>query len=76
MCSTPTCKGVILTGDGKFFSNGLDLKWLESVSADGAGNEIIMQFSKGLEALIHRLLLFPLPTIAAINGNTLHVRRI
>ncbi len=54
---------LVTTGEGKFFSNGLDLDWLLS-GADTSG------FFEGLHALFARLLTFPTATAAAINGHT------
>ena len=53
---------LVTTGEGKFFSNGLDLDWLLS-GADNSG------FFEGLHALFARLLTFPTATAAAINGH-------
>ena len=56
--------GVVLTGSGKFFSNGLDLEWLSVASRDQAD-----AFMAALDQLLARLVVFPLPTAAAINGH-------
>jgi enoyl-CoA hydratase/carnithine racemase len=55
---------LVITGEGKFFSNGLDLDWMGSAPAGGA--EEVLQ---GLHALLARLLAFPTATVAAINGH-------
>lgn len=55
---------LVLTGDGKFFSNGLDLEWLGA--ADDAGRR---QTLNRVYRLFARLLAFPAPTVAAINGH-------
>ena len=55
---------VVLTGEGKFFSNGLDLEWMME-----AGEESTRQVVEGLQALYMRLLAFPVPVSAAINGH-------
>jgi len=55
---------IVLTGDGKFFSNGLDLARF--------GNDV-GEFTATLRALnkfIGRLLVFPAYTVAALNGHT------
>ena len=55
---------LVLTGDGKFFSNGLDLARF--------GNDV-EEFTVTLKALnkfIGRLLVFPAYTVAALNGHT------
>lgn len=55
---------LVLTGDGKFFSNGLDLEWLGSADDDGR-----RQTLNRVYRLFARLLAFPAPTVAAINGH-------
>ena len=59
----PTFRAVILTGEGKFFSNGLDLKWVDANGGDGS----VVQGEA--ERLLARVLTFPLPTVACINGH-------
>ncbi|MGA1212645.1 MAG: enoyl-CoA hydratase-related protein [Solirubrobacterales bacterium] len=54
---------VVLTGEGKFFSNGLDLDWMGQ-NPDRAGEVV-----NGLQALYARVLAFPRAVIAAINGH-------
>lgn len=55
---------IVLTGEGKFFSNGLDLDWLGQ--ADGAGRR---QALASVYSLFARLLEFPGPVVSAINGH-------
>ncbi len=55
---------VVLTGSGKFFSNGLDLDRFAS-----AGPEEFGATATSLHHLFGRLLLFPAYTVAAINGH-------
>ncbi|XP_070196221.1 uncharacterized protein [Littorina saxatilis] len=59
-----SCKGVVTTGEGKFYSNGLDTDWLATIDSDTMAN-----FLRSLVELLLRLLTFPLPTVAAINGH-------
>ena len=54
---------VIVTGTGKFFSNGLDLKYL--MSRPDPNQFLIDHY----EPLINKFLTFPLPTICQINGH-------
>ena len=54
---------LVVTGDGKFFSNGLDLEWLIT-HADEA-----TWYIGRVQGLLARLLVLPVPTIAAINGH-------
>jgi Delta3-Delta2-enoyl-CoA isomerase len=55
--------GVVTTGTGKFYSNGLDLDWLMA-----HGDQ--MDFYVGrVHALFARMLTLPMPTAAALNGH-------
>jgi enoyl-CoA hydratase/carnithine racemase len=55
--------GLVSTGTGKFYSNGLDLDWLLA-----HGDQ--MQFYVGrVHALFARVLTLPMPTAAALNGH-------
>lgn len=55
---------VVLTGDGKFFSNGLDLEWMSQ-----APPESIPAVAERSMQVCARLLTFPTAVIAAINGH-------
>ena len=55
---------LVLTGEGKFFSNGLDLEWLGGADDDGRRQTLSRVYR-----LFARLLAFPAPTVAAINGH-------
>ncbi|MEE9608678.1 MAG: enoyl-CoA hydratase/isomerase family protein [Myxococcota bacterium] len=55
---------LVTTGEGKFYSNGLDLAGLSGVGAD----EVEAVLGK-LHELFARLLAFPVATVAAINGH-------
>lgn len=54
---------LITTGDGKFYSNGIDLEFLGTCTAEEKLKTI-----NGFPSAILRLLTFPVPTIAALNG--------
>ncbi len=55
---------VVVTGEGKFFCNGLDLeRYGDDPSAFG-------RLLEGLRATVARLLVFPAYTVAALNGHT------
>lgn len=56
---------VVLTGTGKFFSNGLDLEWMMA-NVEQGGPALV---ANGLQALYLRLLTFPVATVAAVNGH-------
>jgi Delta3-Delta2-enoyl-CoA isomerase len=55
---------LVIVGEGKFFSNGLDLEWMGSAPPGGA-EEVLAR----VHALFARLLVFPTATVAAINGH-------
>ncbi|XP_033755414.1 enoyl-CoA delta isomerase 2, peroxisomal-like [Pecten maximus] len=58
------CKALITTGEGKFYSNGVDLKWAMKQS-----KEVNLKFRTDVQGLFWRILHFPLPTVAVINGH-------
>jgi enoyl-CoA hydratase/carnithine racemase len=60
--SEPTA--LVLTGDGKFFSNGLDVTWLSGPGKDQAGDVVT-----GMLRIFARVLASPLVTVAALNGH-------
>ncbi len=55
---------LVTTGDGKFYSNGLDLEWILGSGAD------MPKFVAGVERLFARVLAAPYVTAAACNGHT------
>lgn len=54
---------LVVTGEGKFWSNGMDLGWVDK-HPDQAD-----AFAVALDTLMERLLCFPIPTVAALNGH-------
>lgn len=54
---------LVTTGEGKFFSNGLDLEWL---GGEGSGDP---GFIDDLHRLLERVLELEMVTVAAINGH-------
>jgi Delta3-Delta2-enoyl-CoA isomerase len=56
-------KALITTADGKFYSNGLDLDWLGAHSDQGDW------YVDQVHQLLGRVLIAPVPTVAAINGH-------
>jgi len=56
---------VVVTGEGKYFSNGLDLEWM-AANADQGGPAAV---ANGMQQLYARLLTFPSGVVAAINGH-------
>lgn len=55
---------LVLTGTGKFFSNGLDLDWLRDAPPDDAAATFQV-----LYRAMARILAFPGATVAALNGH-------
>lgn len=55
---------LVTTGEGKFYSNGLDVAGLARLGPDG-----VRGFLADLDRLFARVLAFPLPTVAALNGH-------
>jgi enoyl-CoA hydratase/carnithine racemase len=62
--AAPDPKALVTTGDGRFYSNGLDLEWLTD------GPEDMRTFVIGVEAVFARILAASYPTVAACNGHT------
>lgn len=66
--STGPAALVTLSADEKFFSNGLDLAWVGAPDDfPEAGDRTV--FGHEFMTLMGRLITFPMPTIAAINGH-------
>jgi len=62
-------KAMILTAtDEKNFSQGVDVEWIGERLAAKQRQDVI-DFMSGMNDVFKRLLLFPLPVIAAINGH-------
>src|SRR5262245_15574067 len=55
---------LVTVGSGKFFSNGLDLTWMGGPECTDR-----LAFVRSLQRLLARVLLFPRPTVAAVNGH-------
>jgi enoyl-CoA hydratase/carnithine racemase len=56
-------QGLVTTGGGKFYSNGLDLDWL------AANGERTQWYVGRVQAMLARILTLPLPTAAAVVGH-------
>ena len=55
---------LVTVGEGKFYSNGLDLDWLTTQKP-----EVIADYLGDFERLFARVLAFPMITVAALNGH-------
>jgi Delta3-Delta2-enoyl-CoA isomerase len=58
---------LVVTGEGKFFSNGLDLDWMGTAGRAGlsSAEDVVAR----VHALLARILAFPTVTVAAVNGH-------
>ncbi|MEM8800318.1 MAG: enoyl-CoA hydratase-related protein [Pseudomonadota bacterium] len=63
---TTSIRAMVLTGAGKSFSAGGDLKWMKS--AGSFTDEENQNDALGLSSMLHRLNTCPKPTIARVNG--------
>lgn len=59
----PRACALVTTGEGKFYSNGL------SLSLENRGSKENMQLIDLFHVLLKRMLTFPIPTVAAVNGH-------
>ena len=59
-------RAVVLTGTGTSFSAGADLNWMRGMAKAGESDNRID--AERLAALMHKLNVFPKPTIARVNG--------
>lgn len=55
---------LVLTGEGKFFSNGLNLPELRTLEASE-----MVRFNEEFNRAVGRLVVSPMPTVAAVNGH-------
>eukprot|EP00040_Diaphanoeca_grandis_P019482 m.102905 g.102905 ORF g.102905 m.102905 type:complete len:295 (+) comp27448_c0_seq4:329-1213(+) len=59
------CSCVLVTGEGKFWSNGLDLKYLDTLQTEGEVDAVVDLAN----SIMVTLLQFPIPTICVANGH-------
>lgn len=62
------CACVVITGEGRAFCAGADLKFVQSALTDPSGLEAFLARASGVFTAIER---HPLPVIAAVNGTTI-----
>ncbi|OBH07096.1 MULTISPECIES: enoyl-CoA hydratase-related protein [unclassified Mycobacterium] len=60
---TAGAQGLVTTAGGKFYTNGLDLDWLAAHAEQG------QPYVARVQALLARVLTFPIPTAAAVTGH-------
>jgi 2-(1,2-epoxy-1,2-dihydrophenyl)acetyl-CoA isomerase len=59
---------IIITGSGKAFSAGGDVKKFKQSIEDGTPGKLMDELTKDLYKIAHELRLYPKPVIAAVNG--------
>ena len=62
--NSPEQVALVTTGEGKFYSNGLDLDWMSGLGSIEGDN-----FINDVDKLYVRFLTFPVATVACINGH-------
>lgn len=65
--STGPAALITTSSNEKFFSNGLDLAWIQSTGEHRGGDRTV--FADEFMKLMGRLITLPIPTICAINGH-------
>ncbi len=65
--STGPVAMITTSANEKFFSNGLDLDWMAARGDHPGGDRDV--FGREYMALCARLITFPIPTVAAVNGH-------
>ena len=60
--SDPAC-ALVTTGEGKFYSNGMDLEWLATMP------DLAAEYLSSIYRVLGRMLGFPVITVAAVNGH-------
>ncbi len=55
---------LVTTGQGKFYSNGLDLEWITE------NPDQLPSYTADVQELFARVLTLPVPTVAALNGHS------
>ncbi len=65
--STGPAALVTTSSNEKFFSNGLDLAWIQSTGEHRGGDRTV--FADEFMKLMGRLITLPIPTVCAINGH-------
>ena len=61
--SNENVRAVVLTAEGKYFCNGFDLRFLQQET------QMMDDVQRATEKLCSRILSFPKPTVAAVNGH-------
>ncbi|XP_059630407.1 enoyl-CoA delta isomerase 2, peroxisomal-like [Cornus florida] len=60
---------LITTAQGKFFSNGFDLKWAQAAGSESTSRDRLIQMLELFRLVVADLLALQMPTIAAVTGH-------
>ncbi|XP_020597253.1 enoyl-CoA delta isomerase 2, peroxisomal-like [Phalaenopsis equestris] len=63
-------RALVVTAQGRFFSNGFDIAWSKAASSPAAFQARVISMGSLFIKLIADLLALPMPTIAAVNGHS------
>ncbi|HUJ77465.1 MAG TPA: enoyl-CoA hydratase-related protein [Thermoplasmata archaeon] len=63
LAKAPSCRAVVVTGDGQYFSAGADLKEMATIDLARAP-----EIARSGQALFRRIAELPVPVVAAVNG--------
>ena len=69
LADDPAVRVVVLAGDGKHFSAGADLQWMQRASR--ASREVNLDDARRFAAMLSRIETLPKPTVARIQGAAL-----
>ncbi len=69
LVADPRVRVIVLVGEGKHFSAGADLQWMQRAST--ASLEWNVQDARRFAAMLHRLATAPKPTVARVQGAAL-----
>ncbi|KAF5752375.1 Indole-3-butyric acid response 10 [Tripterygium wilfordii] len=60
---------LVTISEGKFFSNGLDLSWVQAAGSPQGAVQRIRHLVDSFKSLVADLMSLPMPTVAAISGH-------
>jgi len=64
--SGENARAIVITNNGKYFTEGMDIEWVMNLSS-----EVMTEFFINLFRFFHRVFTYPLPVVAGINGHAI-----